>query len=98
TLGTIAVDNTAATGYQDMPAVVITNGAGDTTGYGATAVANFDYTTHTITGITLTNPGVNYTAVPTFALAGGGGTGAVLTGAATLNAGNVGGVLTKIGT
>jgi autotransporter-associated beta strand protein len=96
TAGTLAVDTSSAVGYTDTPFVRITNAASDTTGYGATAVATFNYTTGQM-AIVMTNPGVNYTAVPTFTLVGGGGTGATITGAAALNAGNVGGQLIKTG-
>ena len=55
------------TGYIDTPIVQI---SGD--GTGATAVATIDYATGNLTGITITNPGVNYTTAPTFTLIGGG--------------------------
>ena len=72
--------------------------AGDTTGTGATAVATIDYASGNLTGIVMTNPGVNYTAPPTFTLllGGKGNTGAI-GGAASLVA-NTSGSLTKIGT
>ena len=85
-------------GYIDTPLVQITNAPGDTTGTGATAVATIDYATGALTGINMTNPGVNYTAPPTFTLllGGRGNTGAI-GGAASLVA-NTSGSLTKIGT
>ena len=51
-------------GYIDAPVVSITNAAGDTTGNGATAVANIDASGN-LTGITITSPGVGYTLAPT---------------------------------
>jgi len=79
-------------GYIATPQVVVTGGGGT----GATAVATIDGSGN-LTGITITNPGVNYTSAPTFSLFGGGAgnTGAV-GGAATLAA-NTSGGLTKIG-
>ena len=56
--------------YIDAPIVTISGGGG----IGATAVANIDYSTGLLTGITITNPGTGYsTSTPaTFALSGGG--------------------------
>jgi fibronectin-binding autotransporter adhesin len=84
--------------YLDTPLVLITPATGDTTGTGATAVATIDYDTGALTGIVMTNPGVNYTAPPTFTLleGGAGNTGAI-SGTATLVA-NSSGNLTKRGT
>ncbi len=76
-------------GYVAPPIVSIT----DPTGSGATAVANIDANGN-LTGITVTNPGVGYTA-PSFTLSGGGGSGSI-TGTASLAA-NSGGGLTKAG-
>jgi fibronectin-binding autotransporter adhesin len=63
------------TGYIDTPLVTITGGTLATGGVAATAVANFNYTTDQVTGITITNPG-NYTSTTGLAVAftGGGGT------------------------
>ena len=49
------------TGYIDTPLVTITGGTLAAGGVAATAVANFDYTTGQVTGITITNPG-DYTS------------------------------------
>jgi autotransporter-associated beta strand protein len=43
---------------------VLANDPSDTTGKGATAVANIDGVTGAVTGVTVTNPGVGYTAAP----------------------------------
>ena len=53
---------TTLTGYHSRPAVIIT---GD--GHGATAIADYDYDTYKVTGITITNPGWGYTAANTTA-------------------------------
>jgi autotransporter-associated beta strand protein len=83
-------------GYLDAPAVRITNATGDTTGNGASAVANIDASGN-LTGITITSPGMGYTAAPTFTLVGGGnGNTGAIGGAATLVA-NTSGGLTKTG-
>ena len=76
-------------GYIDTPVVTITGGGGT----GATAVAEID-ANGDLTGIVITNPGVNYTSAPTFTLAGGGAnvTGAV-GGTATLVSNASGGML-----
>jgi autotransporter-associated beta strand protein len=74
-------------GYIGTPVVTIT---GD--GSGATAVANID-ANGDLTGITVTNPGIGYTAPPAFALVGGGiGSTGSLGGAATLIANASGGM------
>ena len=70
------------------PYVAITRGAGDTTGWGATAVAQIDSsagnaTSGQVTNVLITSPGLNYTATPNFVLIGGGAsTPATITGAA----------------
>jgi len=80
-------------GYVGAPIVTITGGGGT----GATAVANFDAATGTVTGITISSPGSGYTSNPTVTLNHGrsGGSNATLgtitTGALT------GGDLNKIG-
>ncbi|MES2440745.1 MAG: autotransporter-associated beta strand repeat-containing protein [Verrucomicrobiota bacterium] len=85
---------TPGAGYIDTPVVVITPGSGDTTGIGATAVANVSG--GVVTGITITNPGTGYTAVPTFTLSGGGATtAATVTG--TAPTANTSGGLVKSG-
>ena len=67
-------------GYQDTPLVTITGGGGT----GATAVATIDASGN-LTGIQITNPGINYTSAPTFALVGGGvGNTGAISGTATL--------------
>jgi fibronectin-binding autotransporter adhesin len=82
-------------GYIGIPIVKFDNTG--TGGSGATAVANFDKATGTVTGITITNPGTGYASAPTATLVGGGATTAATLGAAALNAGNVSGGLTKLG-
>jgi autotransporter-associated beta strand protein len=82
----------SGSGYIDTPLVTITGGGGS----GATAVANIDAAGN-LTGITITNPGVDYTSAPTFALVGGGvGNTGAISGTATLVA-NTSGGFTKNG-
>jgi len=82
---------TGGAGYVDTPIVTIVRGAGDTTGVGATAVATVS--NGVVTGITITNPGVGYTAIPTFTIFGGGATtAATVTGTAPVA--NVTGAMT----
>jgi autotransporter-associated beta strand protein len=77
-------------GFIDAPMINITGA-----GIGATAIGNIDGNGN-LTGITITNPGTDYTNDPiTFDVIGGGGIGSI-TGAPTLVA-NVSGGLTKIG-
>ena len=64
-------------------------------GYGATAVATINAQGQ-VTGVTLTNPGTNYTGAPTFGFSGGGGTGAAATDGFTPDNATDGG-LTKMG-
>lgn len=74
---------TGGTGYVAPPIITITNGAGDTTGTGATAIAQINTANGTVTNIIITCPGVNYTATPVFVVSGGGATApATVTGAA----------------
>lgn len=74
---------TGGSGYIAPPIVTIVPGSGDTTGSGATAIAQINPVTGTVTGVIITCPGQNYTAVPTFVLSGGGATvPATITGAA----------------
>ncbi|MDD2599597.1 MAG: autotransporter-associated beta strand repeat-containing protein [Kiritimatiellae bacterium] len=82
---------TPGAGYIGPPMVRITGG----NGYGATAVANINYASGTLTSVTITSPGYGYTTAPTVALSGGGAT-TPATVALTLGA-NLSGGLTKIG-
>ncbi len=69
------------TGYIAPPIITITNAAGDTTGIGATAIAQINPLTGVVTNVIVTCPGVNYTATPIFVVSGGGATTpAVITG------------------
>lgn len=91
-----ATISSAGAGYIAPPIVKIVNGSGDTTGYGATAIAQINPATGTLTNILITCPGFNYTATPTFTLTGGGATTpAVITGVAPVA--NTSGGLTSIG-
>jgi fibronectin-binding autotransporter adhesin len=65
---------TSGAGYIAPPIITVNRGAGDTTGVGATAIAQIDRSAGTVTNIIITCPGVNYTVTPTFALSGGGAT------------------------
>jgi autotransporter-associated beta strand protein len=69
---TIAPGN-GGSGYRSAPIVVVARGVGDTTGTGATAVAQID-STGAVTGITITNPGTDYTVAPVFQLVANAGT------------------------
>jgi autotransporter-associated beta strand protein len=84
-------------GYIGAPLVKITGGGGK----GAAAMANFDPSSGTVTGITVTSPGSGYTSAPTVTLVGGNGgsTGAgVGTATATASLGAVSsGGFTKAG-
>ncbi|MEI6636349.1 MAG: autotransporter-associated beta strand repeat-containing protein, partial [Planctomycetota bacterium] len=86
----------SGSGYIGAPRVQLSGGGGS----GATAVAEFDYTTGQVTGITITSPGSGYTSAPTATLVGG--TNFNLTTVATLGAVSIGtitpGGLTKTGT
>jgi len=79
---------TGGSGYIAPPIVIITNAAGDTTGFGATAIAQINPASGTVTNVIITCPGQNYTATPMFVVSGGGATSpATITGAAvTANA------------
>jgi autotransporter-associated beta strand protein len=84
-------------GYIAPPIITITNAAGDTTGTGATAIAQINRLTGAVTNVIITSPGVNYTATPIFVVSGGGATTpAVITGATPTA--NTSGGLTSIGT
>ncbi|BCU78604.1 autotransporter-associated beta strand repeat-containing protein [Luteolibacter sp. LG18] len=76
----------SGSGYYDTPIVQISGGGGT----GATAVATID-SAGNLTGIVMTNAGIDYTSPPTFTLVGGGGTGSVL-GTATLVTNTSGGL------
>ena len=79
-------------GFLDTPLVQVT---GD--GTGATAIATINYDTGDLTGIVVTNPGINYTTPPTFTLLeGGAGNTGLISGTATLVP-NTSGSLTKNG-
>jgi len=87
---------TGGAGYIAPPIITIIPGAGDTTGAGATAIAQINPASGIVTNVVITCPGVNYTATPTFALSGGGATTpATISGQAPTP--NVSGGLTKIG-
>jgi autotransporter-associated beta strand protein len=79
---------TGGAGYIAPPIVTVVNNVSDTTGVGATAIAQINPVTGTVTNVLITCPGVNYTTTPTFTLTGGGATTpATITGAApTANA------------
>ena len=65
---------TPGAGYIAPPIVTIAPGAGDSTGTGATAIAQINPLTGTVTNVVITCLGVNYTATPVFTLTGGGAT------------------------
>ena len=86
---------TGGSGYVGAPIVTITGGGGT----GATAVADFDAATGTVTGITITNAGSGYTSNPTVAIAHGFQTGGTAATLGTVNIGALtGGGLTKSNT
>ena len=58
-------------GYTSAPTVGVTRGSGDTSGTGLAITATVS--AGAITGLTVTNPGYDYTAVPTLTFTGGGG-------------------------
>jgi autotransporter-associated beta strand protein len=58
----------SVTGYVGAPYVSIDGGGGT----GATAVAQFDHITGSVTGLVITSPGFGYTSAPTVTLSGGG--------------------------
>ena len=62
----------AGIGYIAPPIVLITNATGDTTGFGATAIAQINPATGTVTNVVITCPGQNYTRIPVFNFSGGG--------------------------
>jgi autotransporter-associated beta strand protein len=87
---------TSGAGYISPPIIIVNRGGGDTTGVGATAIAQIDRNAGTVTNIIITCPGVNYTVTPTFTLSGGGAaTPATITGQAPTT--NISGDLTVTG-
>ncbi len=87
---------TGGAGYIAPPIVIITPGAGDTTGHGATAMAQVDPLTGMVTNIIVTCPGQNYTVPPVFTFSGGGAVTPAAVTSSTL-ATNVSGGLTFTG-
>ena len=83
-------------GYIAPPIIIITNATGDTTGKGATAIAQINPLTGVVTNVIITCPGVNYTAAPIFVVSGGGATTPASITGATPTA-NISGGLTAIG-
>ena len=63
----ISVTNTGL-GYTSAPLVILTGGGGT----GATAIAEFDKVTKSVTRIRVTNPGTGYTSAPKVTFSGGG--------------------------
>jgi len=87
---------TGGAGYLAPPVIIITNGPGDTTGTGATAIAQINPATGTVTNVIITCPGVNYAATPIYLVSGGGATtAATITGSAPTA--NTSGGLTAVG-
>ena len=62
----------AGAGYIAPPILLLTNAPGDTTGFGAIAIAQINPASGTLTNVIITCPGQNYTAAPIFVLVGGG--------------------------
>ena len=91
-LGVASVTVTApGSGYIAPPAVLFSGGNGS----GATAIAEIDTATGTLTAIRVTSSGTWYTSAPTVVLRGGGGTAAA---ASATVAPSASGGLTKLGT
>jgi len=86
----ISLGSGSLTGYLGAPYVAITGG-----GTGATAVALFDFTSGSVTGIAITSRGTGYTSTPTVTLTGGGQADVGLT--ALIGANSSTGGLTKTG-
>ncbi len=82
----------ALSGYVGAPYVAISGGGGT----GATAIAQFNYLTGSVTNILITSAGYGYTSAPDVMLIGGGRTNLYL-GSASIAA-NAPGALTKLGT
>lgn len=62
---------TGGAGYIAPPIVTVVNDPSDSTGVGATAIAQINPATGVVTNVLITCPGVNYTATPSFVLTGG---------------------------
>jgi autotransporter-associated beta strand protein len=96
TFGTIT-PSAGGSGYVAAPAVTFTSGGGvGATGYAVVSGG-------VVTGVVVTNPGINYTSAPTVVFTGGGGSGAAATSAITANVGgglnfSGGGITTLSGT
>ncbi len=92
-------------GYTAVPAVTITNAAGDTTGKGATATATVDLTVGSptfgqVTAINLTTVGSGYTAAPSVTIAPpatAGGAAATATATLYTNSPTAGVGMTEVG-
>ena len=69
-----ALVTNGGSGYTSAPTVTVTNGAGDTTGTGATATATVNG--GLVSQVQMIDIGTGYTATPTIGFTGGGGTGA----------------------
>jgi autotransporter-associated beta strand protein len=91
--GVTSIGLTPRDGYIGPPMVTISGGGGT----GATAVAQFDSASGTVTGIEVTSPGFGYTSTPTVSLAGGGTNVHATLGSVEVGA-NVSGGMTKLGT
>ena len=91
--GVTSIGVTPRGGYIGPPMVTITGGGGT----GATAVAQFDSASGSVTGIQVTSPGFGYTSTPTVKLSGGGTNVQTTVGTVSLGA-NLSGGLTKLGT
>jgi fibronectin-binding autotransporter adhesin len=91
-VGNIAIGGNMSN-YVESPAVRITGGGGA----GATAVATIN-SNGVLTGISITNPGVNYTSAPTVEIRGGKKySWEWATATAILDSGNLSGGITKVG-
>ena len=91
--GVSGITVTPRGGYMGPPFVTISGGGGT----GATAFAQFDSVSNTVSGIIVTCPGFGYTNAPTVTLSGGGTNIQTAVTGVTLTA-NVSGGLTKLGT
>jgi autotransporter-associated beta strand protein len=90
--GVTGIGVASTPGYIGPPMVTITGGGGT----GATAVAQFDSASGTLTGIQVTCPGFGYTGTPTVSLSGGGLTTAQPAATPSMGSSASGG-LTKLG-
>jgi len=82
-------------GYVAPPIITITNATGDTTGNGATAIAQINPVTGVVTNILITSRGWDYTAAPVLVFTGGGAS-TQASATATISA-NTSGGLTSTG-